>query len=71
MKCNGCSTPMVLERTESGLTSSAEWYHCPLCGKVRMTCSKLSLSDDSQQSYAGIQHPQVTLTGKLSAYNGR
>ncbi|MBX2886071.1 MAG: hypothetical protein KTR32_39310 [Granulosicoccus sp.] len=40
MKCNSCSTSMVLERTESSPISRSEWYNCPLCGQVRMTTRK-------------------------------
>ena len=42
MKCNTCSTAMVLDRTEATHASRAEWYNCPLCGQVRMTASKIS-----------------------------
>lgn len=47
MKCNSCSTSMVLERTESSPVSRSEWYNCPLCGKVRMTTEKSTVTSYS------------------------
>lgn len=50
---------MLLERTESGQQSNSAWYECPLCGKVRLTCSKTSLIAAQQSGLAdGNQHPE-------------
>jgi len=42
MKCHGCSSVMVLDRSETGqsqngMRARTEWHSCPLCGKVRLT----------------------------------
>lgn len=42
MKCNGCSSPMQLLRTEASARASTEWHRCPLCGKVRLTSAPQS-----------------------------
>ncbi len=57
MKCNSCSSHMILQRTESGSNSSSEWYHCSFCGKVRLTCSKIALAPDYLNDEA--QNPLV------------
>lgn len=49
---------MLLERTESGQQSNSAWYECPLCGKVRLTCSKTSLVATQQPSHAHGNHIQ-------------
>ena len=60
MKCNGCGSLMTLDRSESGQSSSSEWYQCSLCGKVRLMCSKVNLSAITEHGYSSAEAASAT-----------
>jgi len=36
MKCHGCNSPMILDKTEKAGRVTTEWHRCTACNKVKM-----------------------------------